>query len=70
LAVLVEMRKQAPDLLRDPHFEVHIDGGCRRGGDIVKALCLGAKGVGVGRPISYALVCYGQKGVAKCLDSQ
>lgn len=31
-------------------FEVYIDGGIRRGSDIFKAIALGAKGVGIGRP--------------------
>ena len=35
--------------------EIYIDGGVRRGTDIVKALCLGAKAVGMGRPFVYAL---------------
>jgi len=30
-------------------LEIFIDGGIRRASDIVKALCLGAKGVGIGR---------------------
>lgn len=33
-----------------PHFEVYIDGGVRRAGDVLKAVALGAKGVGIGRP--------------------
>ena len=32
------------------NFEVYIDGGVRRATDILKAVCLGAKGVGIGRP--------------------
>ncbi|QRW16182.1 FMN-dependent alpha-hydroxy acid dehydrogenase [Rhizoctonia solani] len=35
--------------------EIYVDGGVRRGTDIVKALCLGAKAVGMGRPFVYAL---------------
>jgi len=41
-------------------MEVLIDGGIRRGTDIFKALALGAKGVGIGRPFLYALASYGQ----------
>ena len=44
-------------------FEVYIDGGIRRATDIIKALCLGAKGVGIGRPFLYAMSAYGLPGV-------
>lgn len=41
-----------------------IDGGVRRGSDVIKYLCLGANLVGLGRPIIYGLICDGRKGVA------
>lgn len=46
-------------------FEVYVDGGIRRGSDIFKALALGAKAVGIGRPVLYSLASYGQQGVEK-----
>ena len=46
---------------------VLIDGGFRRGADIVKALALGAKGVLLGRATLYGLAAGGQPGVAKSL---
>ena len=46
-------------------FEVYVDGGVRRGSDIFKALALGAKAVGIGRPVLYSLASYGQSGVEK-----
>eukprot|EP01060_Flectonema_neradi_P000232 TRINITY_DN1015_c3_g1_i1.p1 TRINITY_DN1015_c3_g1~~TRINITY_DN1015_c3_g1_i1.p1 ORF type:complete len:795 (+),score=157.24 TRINITY_DN1015_c3_g1_i1:52-2385(+) len=49
-------------------FEVYIDGGIRRGTDIVKALCLGATGVGLGKPAVYSMSAYGDEGVAKMLS--
>lgn len=49
-------------------LEVYIDGGVRRGTDILKALCLGAKGVGLGRPFLYANSCYGRDGVEKAIE--
>jgi isopentenyl diphosphate isomerase/L-lactate dehydrogenase-like FMN-dependent dehydrogenase len=49
-------------------FEVYVDGGVRRGTDIFKALALGAKAVGVGRPALYAMSAFGTPGVAKMLQ--
>jgi L-lactate dehydrogenase (cytochrome) len=47
---------------------IFMDGGIRRGGDIVKALCLGADAVLVGRAYVYGLVMGGEAGVAKALE--
>ena len=49
-------------------IEVYIDGGIRRGTDIIKALCLGAKGVGIGRPFLYAMSAYGLDGVNRAMQ--
>lgn len=43
---------------------VFLDSGIRRGGDIVKALALGARGVFVGRPVAYGLAAAGEAGAA------
>jgi L-lactate dehydrogenase (cytochrome) len=48
--------------------EVLMDGGVRRGGDIVKALCLGARAVLVGRAYAYGLAAAGQAGVTRALE--
>jgi L-lactate dehydrogenase (cytochrome) len=48
--------------------EVLIDGGVRRGGDVVKALALGAKAVLIGRPYLYGLIVNGQQGVEQVLQ--
>jgi L-lactate dehydrogenase (cytochrome) len=48
--------------------EVLMDGGVRRGGDIVKALCLGAKAVLIGRAYAYGLSAAGQPGVTRALE--
>ncbi|KAM5348448.1 hypothetical protein ACJ41O_008272 [Fusarium nematophilum] len=52
----------------DDKIEVYIDGGVRRGTDILKALCLGARGVGIGRPFLYAMSAYGEPGVVRAMQ--
>ena len=47
--------------------EVYVDGGVRRGTDIVKALALGARAVLIGRPILWGLAVEGRAGVAAVL---
>ena len=47
---------------------VFVDSGFRRGTDIFKALALGAKAVGIGRPYVWALSAFGQKGVERVID--
>ncbi|KAK2759970.1 Cytochrome b2, mitochondrial precursor [Arachnomyces sp. PD_36] len=49
-------------------IEVYVDGGIRRATDIIKALCLGAKGVGIGRPFLYAMSAYGLPGVDRAMQ--
>jgi isopentenyl diphosphate isomerase/L-lactate dehydrogenase-like FMN-dependent dehydrogenase len=48
--------------------EVLVDGGIRRGADIVKAICLGAKAVLIGRAYGYGLAAGGQAGVARAIS--
>ncbi len=48
--------------------EVYVDGGVRRGTDVLKALALGARGVLVGRPILWGLATGGADGVTAVLD--
>jgi len=45
-----------------------VDGGFRRGTDILKALALGAAFVFVGRPFLYAAVADGERGVGQAID--
>src|SRR5260370_142277 len=49
-------------------IEVLMDGGVRRGSDIVKALCLGARAVLVGRAYAYGLAAAGPTGVARAIE--
>jgi L-lactate dehydrogenase (cytochrome) len=52
----------------DGQIEVLLDSGIRRGSDIVKALCLGARAVLVGRAYAYGLAAGGGPGVARAID--
>ncbi|PWY78380.1 cytochrome b2, partial [Aspergillus heteromorphus CBS 117.55] len=65
IAVLMEIRKCCPEVF--DKLEVFVDGGIRRGTDIVKAICLGAKAVGMGRHFLYSLL-YGQEGVERLIE--
>lgn len=49
-------------------IEVLMDGGVRRGSDIVKAICLGARAVLVGRAYAYGLAAAGHAGVARAIE--
>ncbi|KAH6894242.1 putative mitochondrial cytochrome b2 [Thelonectria olida] len=65
ILLLLELHMNCPEVFQS--MEVLIDGGFRRGSDAVKAICLGASAVGVGRPLFYA-VNYGTDGVAHALN--
>ena len=49
-------------------IEVLLDGGIRRGSDIVKALCLGARAVMAGRAYAYGLGAAGGAGVSRAIE--
>ncbi|UNI18409.1 hypothetical protein JDV02_004680 [Purpureocillium takamizusanense] len=65
--VLLEMRKFCPEVFSK--VEVMMDGGIHRGTDVVKALALGAKAVGIGRAALYGLALAGEEGVTRTLQS-
>ncbi|KAK5077736.1 hypothetical protein LTR70_009471 [Exophiala xenobiotica] len=80
ILVLLEIHARFPEIVRDHHpqsasakagltkpFSILIDGGIRRGTDILKCVCLGAVSVGIGRPVLYATG-YGQEGVEHLID--
>jgi L-lactate dehydrogenase (cytochrome) len=48
--------------------DVLMDGGIRRGSDVVKALCLGARAVLIGRAYAYGLGAAGEAGVARAIE--
>lgn len=64
--VLKKLNKLRPD------FEILIDGGVKRGTDVLKAVALGGKdikvSVGLGRPFLYANTAYGEEGVRKLIQ--
>lgn len=49
-------------------LEVYLDGGIRRGADVVKAIALGAKAVFIGRPLFWGLAVGGEQGVVRVLN--
>jgi isopentenyl diphosphate isomerase/L-lactate dehydrogenase-like FMN-dependent dehydrogenase len=59
-----------PEIVKavDGQVEVWMDGGVRRGSDIVKALCLGAKAVLCGRAYAYGLAAAGEIGVSRAVE--
>ena len=64
---LLEIRKYCPEVF--DKLEVYVDGGIKRGTDVVKALCLGARGVGIGRAALWGLGAGGPAGVERVLES-
>lgn len=64
---LLEIRKYCPEVFS--RIEVWVDGGIKRGTDVVKALCLGAKAVGVGRAALFGLGAGGTEGVQRTFES-
>ncbi|RFU26456.1 hypothetical protein B7463_g9891, partial [Scytalidium lignicola] len=66
IRTLLEIRRFCPEILSK--VEVYLDGGIRRGADVLKALCLGATAVSLGRPFMYALGAYGSEGVVKAIQ--
>ena len=68
----IEILAEVMPVLRErgweDRIEIFVDGGVRRATDIIKALCLGAKGVGIGRPFLYAMSAYGLPGVDRAMQ--
>lgn len=65
---LMEIRKFCPDVFQ--RLEVLVDGGIKRGTDVAKALCLGARAVGIGRAALWGLGAGGVAGVERTLESE
>ncbi|VUC25602.1 unnamed protein product [Clonostachys rosea] len=64
--VLLEIRQKHPEVF--DKLEIYADGGVMRGTDVVKALCLGARGVGLGRGFLYPLASHGTDGVLRAIQ--
>ena len=68
----IEVLAEVMPVLRERNWqdriEIYVDGGVRRATDIIKALCLGAKGVGIGRPFLFAMSAYGLPGVDRAMQ--
>ncbi|KAL9596897.1 MAG: hypothetical protein Q9179_004461 [Wetmoreana sp. 5 TL-2023] len=65
ILILLDLHRNAPEVFEQ--MEIYVDGGIRRGTDILKAICLGATAVSLGRPFLYSLN-YGQEGVEHLVD--
>ncbi|KAI6714097.1 hypothetical protein JHW43_003414 [Diplocarpon mali] len=68
IEVLAEVMPVLRERGWENRIEIYLDGGVRRATDIIKALCLGAKGVGIGRPFLYSMSAYGQPGVDRAMQ--
>jgi isopentenyl diphosphate isomerase/L-lactate dehydrogenase-like FMN-dependent dehydrogenase len=63
----IDVLEEVVDAVGD-RAEVYLDGGVRRGADVMTALALGARAVFIGRPYLYALAAGGEAGVVRCLE--
>ena len=63
----IDILPEVVDAVRG-RIPVFVDGGFRRGSEIYKALAIGARAVGIGRPYIYGLASFGQEGVERVLE--
>jgi L-lactate dehydrogenase (cytochrome) len=68
----IEVLPEAVAALKDEGLrqkvEVWVDGGVRRGTDVLKAVVLGADAVGLGKPAVFAMSAFGEEGIVKMLS--
>ena len=64
----VDAIKNLRSNLKKSKIKIIIDGGIRKGSDIIKYLCLGADFVAIGRPAIHGLLCNNKKGVQKVFE--
>jgi L-lactate dehydrogenase (cytochrome) len=68
LLTLLEIRTYARHIM-GKRMQIFVDGGVRRGTDVLKALCLGADAVGIGRPVLFSMSAgYGHYGIRRMLQ--
>ena len=65
---LRRITEQDPTITKQ--IDIYVDGGVRRGSDVLMSLALGAKGVGLGRPFLYAQAAYGERGAIRAVRSE
>lgn len=63
---MLEIRKYCPEVFEK--LDIVIDGGIKRGTDVVKALAMGAKAVGIGRAALFGLGAGGTEGVERVFE--
>lgn len=69
LLTLLEINKYAPEIIQSKKMQIFVDGGIRRGTDVIKALALGATAVGLGRPFLYSMCAgYGEAGTRRMIE--
>ena len=68
IRTLLEIHRFCPEIIGN--IEIVLDGGVRRGTDILKSIALGASSIAMGRPFMYALGAYGTEGVLKTIQSK
>jgi len=64
----IEVLPEIVEAVQGTGVEVYMDGGVRRGTDVLKALALGARAVFIGRPVLWGLAYKGEQGVAAVLQ--
>ncbi|KAJ9099932.1 hypothetical protein QFC21_003937 [Naganishia friedmannii] len=62
---LRQIHAEDPNLAKE--IEIYIDGGVRRGSEVLMATAFGARGVGLGRPFLWAQTAYGEQGVIRTI---
>lgn len=68
IEVLPEVMRDLREAGLEKSIDVFVDGGIRRGTDVLKCIALGAKAVGLGKPAVYAMSAYGQAGIERMLQ--